>query len=236
MISDEKRARLNERQFFGRRKGPGLSPRQQGLIDDLYPKIGLSKPEKRPGALDPKALFGPQFSRFALEIGFGKGEHLAHQAIRQPDTGFFGCEPYINGLVGFLDTVAREGLGNVRVYDDDARDLIDALPDGSLDMVYLLHPDPWHKRRHAKRRFVNPHNLDALARILRRGGELRIVTDDPVYRQWTAMRMSQRSDFDWLAESPKDWRTAPDDWLFTRYALKADREGRWDCYFRYRRL
>lgn len=235
-ISEEKRARLNARQFFGRRKGPGLRPRQRALLAKEYPRFGIACPDRRAGALDVAALFPAHCVRYALEIGFGKGEHLAHQAALNPDTGFIGCEPFQNGMAALLDRIAHDDFRNVRLYDDDASDIVKALPDKVLDIVYLLHPDPWPKRRHAKRRFVNPGNLDALARILKPGGVLQIVTDDPVYRRWTAIRMAQRVDFEWLADGPKDWKTAPPDWLVTRYAAKAEREGRWDCFFQYRRL
>lgn len=235
-ISEDKRARLNARQFFGRRKGPGLRPRQQAILAEDYPRFAIPLPTSEFGLLDVAALFPAHCKYFALEIGFGKGEHLAHQAALKPDTGFIGCEPFMNGMASFLDKVVTADLRNVRVYDDDARDIIDALPEGSLDVVYLLHPDPWHKRRHARRRFVNPDNLDALARILKSGGLLQIVTDDAVYRQWTAIRMNQRRDFEWEAERPGDWRDPPSDWIVTRYAAKAGREGRLDCFFRYRRL
>jgi tRNA (guanine-N7-)-methyltransferase len=251
MISEERRARLNERQFFGRRKGPALSPRQQDVMVRGYARYGIDLPEKSsaassskasdPGdqgavALDLPALFPAGIKSFGLEIGFGKGEHLAHQARTRPEMGLIGCEPFLNGMAACLDVLLRDDITNVRVYMDDARAMIDALPDAGLDIVYLLHPDPWHKKRHAKRRFVNPDNLDALARVLKPGGELRIVTDDPVYRQWTAIRMTERTDFRWMAEKPADWRTPPADWIDTRYALKAEREGRFDCFFRYQKL
>ncbi len=235
-ISEDKRARLNARQFFGRRKGPTLRPRQRLMLERYYPRFAISLPSESIAPLDLEALFPAHCTSFALEIGFGKGEHLAHQAVLKPETGFIGCEPFMNGMASFLDKAVSADLQNVRVYDDDAREIIDALPDGILDAVYLLHPDPWHKRRHARRRFINPSNLDALARILKPGGLLQVVTDDAVYRQWTAIRMNQRADFEWEAERPEDWTVPPPDWLVTRYAAKADREGRRDCFFQYRRL
>lgn len=225
-----------DRRFYGRRRGPGLSPRQKALLERGYARIGIAKPEPQAGALDFDALFGRPYPRHALEIGFGKGEHLAWQAERNPDTAFIGCEPFVNGLASFLGQAEAQKLENVRVYGDDARDILEALPDGSLDLVYLLHPDPWPKRRHAKRRFIAPQNLDLISRVLRDEGEFRIATDHPVYRQWTAVHMAQRQDFEWLAERPADWRQPPVDWLETRYAAKAGREGRSGTYFRYRRL
>ena len=224
------------RSVHGRRKGPKLSPRKQALLERVLPRLRISRPGPRPGGLDLAALFGRGYRRYGLEIGFGKGEHLAARAATEPETGFIGCEPYLNGLVAFLDRAEEQGLENVRVYDDDARHILEALAENALDVVYLIHPDPWPKRRHAKRRFVNPGNLDLLARILRPGGALLIVTDDPVHRQWTAIQMAQRREFEWTAECPADWRQAPAGWIETRYAEKAERAGRSDTFFLYRRM
>jgi len=223
------------RRFYGRRKGPRLSPRKRDILARLYARLGLARPAPKPGELDLEAAFGRPYPRYALEIGFGKGEHLAARAAAEPETGFIGCEPYINGLAAFLDEAERRGLDNVRVYGDDARDILDALPDTALETVYLIHPDPWPKRRHAKRRFVNPVNLGAVARVLKDCGRFVVVTDDPVYRQWTAIQMARRQDFSWTAERPVDWRTPPDDWVETRYAEKAGQAGRSDTFFIYRR-
>ncbi|GHF16311.1 tRNA (guanine-N(7)-)-methyltransferase [Kordiimonas sediminis] len=223
-----------EQRFFGRRKSHALSDRKQSLMDDLLPSISVNLPEGD-AAFDPVSLF-PAAKKIWLEIGFGKGEHMAWQAERNPDVGFIGCEPYINGTVGLLSKIDEEGIDNIRVYADDARHVIWKLPDASVDRVFLLHPDPWRKRRHARRRFVNKHNLDDLARIIRPGGELRVGTDHAGYREWTAIQMSHRDDFVWQAERPSDWRIRPDDWCETRYEAKSLREGRPAVYFRYKRV
>lgn len=226
-----------ELRFFGRRKGPALSGRQQGLVQDLLPRISVPvapTPDGAPGSLDPFGLFGKKPRTCWLEIGFGKGEHLAWQAAHNPDVGLIGCEPYLNGVAGLLTYVQEESIDNIRIYGDDARHVLSRLPDASLERVFLLHPDPWPKRRHARRRFVNPPNLDQIARVLEDGGEFRIGTDHPVYREWTAIQMSFREEFEWLAEQPDDWLSRPDDWPETRYEAKA-LEGK-ATYFRYRRL
>lgn len=235
MATDSADRRTESPRFHGRRKGPSLSPRKKDILAGMYPRLGLSLPEQRAGTVDPGALFDHRPARIELEIGFGKGEHLARRAMAHPETGFIGCEPYLNGMVAFLDRAQADGIGNVRVYDDDARHILDALPEASLDHVHLIHPDPWPKRRHAGRRFVNPENLARLARVLKNGGRLDIVTDHPVYRQWALIRLTRHPDFDWLATRAADWRLPPADWAETRYALKAQREGRWDCFLRYRR-
>ncbi len=225
-----------ELRFFGRRKGPSLSDRKQSLIDDLLPTIsvpvdGADSGEGR--AIDLDGLFKGKAQRYWLEIGFGKGEHLAWQAQKNPDIGLIGCEPYLNGVAGLLSFIDDEAINNIRIYGDDARHVLKALPDASLERVFLIHPDPWPKRRHARRRFINPPNLDQIARVLTDGGEFRVGTDHPIYREWTALQMSLRDDFVWLAEGPADWQARPDDWPETRYEAKA-LEGK-ATYFRYRR-
>ena len=223
-----------ERRFFGRRKGPSFSMRQQGLMDTLLPQLSVKIPEGNALKLEPKDIFGSDKREVWLEIGFGKGEHLAWQAQKNPDVGLIGCEPYLNGVVGLLAHVEENKIDNIRIYGDDARHVIWALPDASIDRVFLIHPDPWPKKRHARRRFVNPANLDDLARILKDNGEFRVGTDHPIYREWTSLQMAARSDFEWLAESPADWLTRPGDWPETRYEIKA-LEGR-ATYFRFKRL
>ncbi|MCJ9428258.1 tRNA (guanine(46)-N(7))-methyltransferase TrmB [Kordiimonas marina] len=222
-----------ERRFFGRRKGKPLSGRKQSMMDELLPRLSVTVPEGDT-MIDPAALFGAPKKELWLEIGFGKGEHLAWQAQAHPDVGLIGCEPYLNGVAGLLAHIEDNDIQNIRIYGDDARHVIWKLPDASVDRVFLLHPDPWPKTRHARRRFVGRHNLDDLARIMKDGAEFRVGTDHPIYREWTALQMSGRTDFEWLANGPEDWLTRPDDWPETRYEAKA-LEGR-ATYFRFRRV
>jgi len=217
------------RRLYGRRQGHALRQGQQGLVDDLLPRVSV--PE---GPLDARALFGDDRPLW-LEIGFGAGEHLAGQAAAHPDVGLIGCEPFLNGVVGALGHIDRGGLGNVRLHMGDALGVLERLPDASLDRLFLLHPDPWPKARHAKRRFMNPGPLDVIAAKLKPGGEFRFGTDHPVYCRWAMMQMDRRRDFDWLATGPGDWQVRPADWPETRYEAKARRIGHEVWYFRYRR-
>lgn len=220
--------------FFGRRKGPSLSDRKQGLMDGLLPRISVQIPEGDDEQIDLEALFGAKKAEVWLEIGFGKGEHMAWQGQHNPDKGMIGCEPYLNGVAGLLTQIEEQGIDNIRVYGDDARHVLWKLPDASVDRVFLIHPDPWPKKRHARRRFVNPDNLNEIARVLKDGGEFRVGTDHPIYREWTALQMSAREDFEWQAKEPSDWLIRPDDWPETRYEVKA-LEGH-ATYFRFTRL
>jgi tRNA (guanine-N7-)-methyltransferase len=186
------------------------------------------------GPIDAKTLFGDE-RPIEFEIGFGSGEHLAAQAAARPDHGFIGCEPFLNGVVGALLHIREKALTNVRLHMGDALSVLDRIPDASLDRLYLLHPDPWPKARHAKRRMMNRGPLDMIARKLKPGGEFRLGTDDPTYCRWSMMVMDQRRDFEWLAKEPRDFLTRPDDWPQTRYEAKARRKGHEVWYFRYQR-
>lgn len=167
------------------------------------------------------SLFTPPVMDVWLEIGFGGGEHLAALAAEHRGIGFIGCEPYVNGIANFLVLVERLGLGNVRIFDDDARLILDRLPEASIGRAALLFPDPWPKKRHANRRFICPETLDALARSLRNGAELRIATDQPLLVRWTLAAVIAHPAFRWAPQGPEDWRCRPSDWPSTRYEQKA---------------
>jgi tRNA (guanine-N7-)-methyltransferase len=219
------------RRLYGRRSGHRLREGQAALLEALLPAISV--PET--GPIDARILFGED-RPLHFEIGFGSGEHLAYRADLLPDHGFIGCEPFLNGVVGALLHVREKHLANVRLHMGDALEVLERLPDASLRFVYLLHPDPWPKARHAKRRMVNHGPLDLIAAKLQPSGEFRLGTDDPVYCRWSMMIMNQRRDFEWLAESARDFLTRPGGWPETRYEAKARRKGHEVWYFRYRRL
>ena len=216
--------------LYGRSSGHKLRPAQQELLDRLLPQIAV--PEE--GEVTSRQLFGDN-RPLHLEIGFGSGEHLAARADLLPDHGFIGCEPFVNGVAAALAHIRDQHLANVRIHRGDALDVLRRLPDGSLGFVYLLHPDPWPKARHAKRRMINDGPLDLIAAKLQFGGELRLGTDDSTYCRWSMMVMNRRRDFEWLAQRPSDFLERPGGWPETRYEAKARREGREVWYFRYRR-
>lgn len=218
------------RRLYGRRQGHKLRVGQQALVDQLLPTIEVP----RDGPLDAAGLFGAA-RPLALEIGFGGGEHLAAQAAMHTGLGFIGCEPFLNGVVAALAHVREHGLGNVRLHMGDALDILERLPDASLERAWLLHPDPWPKARHAKRRFMNDGPIGLLARKLKPGGLFRFGTDHPVYCRWAMMVMRRAADFEWLAETPEDFLVRPADWPETRYEAKARRLGHEVWYFGYRR-
>jgi tRNA (guanine-N7-)-methyltransferase len=219
------------RRLYGRRQGHVLRAGQAALVDELLPRVAVPTE----GPLTAERLFGDA-RPMQVEIGFGAGEHLAEQAKAAPATGFIGCEPFLNGVVGALGHIRDGGLGNVRLHMGDALEVIERLPDASLERVYLLHPDPWPKARHAKRRMMNHGPMDLIAAKLKPGGEFRLGTDDEIYCRWAMMIMDQRRDFTWQAQSPGDFLTRPDDWPETRYERKARRHGHEVWYFRFVRV
>ncbi|KAB7648026.1 tRNA (guanosine(46)-N7)-methyltransferase TrmB [Polymorphobacter fuscus] len=218
------------RRLYGRRTGHKLRVGQAALVEHRLPEVSVPTE----GGLDSQRLFGDDRPLW-LEIGFGRGEHMAAQAAANPQVGIIGAEPFLDGVVGALLEIEARSLPNIRLHNGDALDVIDRLPDASLDKVFLLHPDPWPKFRHAKRRFVNPGPLALVARVLKPGGEFRIGTDHPVYCRWALAQMQQSPDFDWQVEAPTDWQQRADDWPQTRYEIKARAHGHEVWYFRYRR-
>jgi len=220
--------------FYGRRHGRKLRPGRRTLLDERLPRLAVTLPATGE-ELDLARLFGAPPPALWLEIGFGAGEHLAAQAASHPGIAFIGAEVFVNGIASLLDHLDRRGLSNVRLFPDDARLLLPALPAASLDRVFLLFPDPWPKHRHAARRFVCRANLDRLARLMRPGAELRIASDDPGHIAWALGQALAHPAFAWLARSADDWRHPPPDWAATRYEGKALAAGRRPAYLRFRR-
>ncbi len=222
------------RALYGRKRGRPLRPGRRRLIETLLPRLAVALPEGA-AMLDPAALFPRPMAALWLEVGFGAGEHLAFQAERHPEVGFIGCEAFVDGIAGLLVLVRERGLDNVRLFADDARRLIAALPDASLDRCFVLFPDPWPKTRHHKRRFVSPETLDQLARVLGDGAELRFASDHAGYARWTLERFQRHPAFVWTARRPSDWRQRPGDGPATRYEAKALAAGRRCLYLSFRR-
>jgi tRNA (guanine-N7-)-methyltransferase len=227
-IAREKRGTL-----FGRRKGHKLRAHQAGLIENLLPRLALDINAPAPAGL--VDLFGPDTREARLEIGFGGGEHLIAEARNSPDTGFIGCEPYINGMAKILAQIEAHDVGNIRLFAGDAVELLAWLPPQSVSRIDLIHPDPWPKRRHWKRRFVQDASIATMARVLKLRGEFRFVSDIADYCAWTLWHLLRSPDFVWLAERADDWRLPWEGYTMTRYGQKAAREGRVAAYLRFRR-
>lgn len=221
------------RNFYGRLKGKHLKDSQKGYLEEDLAALS-------PGAvdwaanparddLDLNALFGGNDTW--LEVGFGGGEHVIHQAAANPDVGIIGCEPYINGVAMLLGKVRNASVDNLRIYPGDVRDMFDVLPDASISKAFLLYPDPWPKARHHRRRFVTPEHLEPLMRVLKTGAEFRVATDIPDYVRQTLEEVPPAG-FELVKQGGDAW----DDWISTRYEQKALREGRTPHYLTFRKL
>ena len=210
-----------------------MRPGQRDLLATLLPELSIDLPER--GSLDPRRLFPAAPAELWLEIGFGAGEHLAEQATAHPDIGFLGAEVFENGVVKLLAEVQRRRLGNVRVFVDDARLLLAALPEACLGRVFILFPDPWPKQRHHKRRIVSPLALQQIARAMKDRAELRLATDDPGYLRAMLELVPVHPAFAWRAQGPSDWLQRSPDWPATRYEAKAVAAGRIPHFLRFTR-
>ncbi|MES5486731.1 tRNA (guanosine(46)-N7)-methyltransferase TrmB [Bradyrhizobium sp. INPA03-11B] len=220
--------------FFGRRKGHRLRSHQADLIDNLLPHLSVDIALPAPAALT--ELFDDGTEHVRLEIGFGGGEHLIAEAQAFPKTGFIGCEPYVNGMAKILTQIEALNIGNIRLFAGDAAELLAWAPARSLARIDLIHPDPWPKRRHWKRRFVQDATVAAMTRLLPPGGEFRFVSDIDDYCAWTLAHLMRSPDFAWLAERAIDWLEPWPNYTMTRYGAKAEREGRKAAYLRFRRV
>jgi len=231
--------------FFGRRKGRTIRKAKSLLLERFLPMVKID--EKT--VWEKEKLFGMPVGKVCLEIGFGDGAHLAGLSLNEKDTGFIGVEVFQNGVAHLLSlitgikeaehipddiSILPERVDNVRIYDDDVRLLFDKIPDDFFDKIYLLFPDPWPKKRHADRRFINEKNLKNMARILKKGGLLQIATDHKVYKHHVLHIMHACPDFVWTAQKSDDWRLPPEDWVETKYQKKALKEGRKPVFFEYR--
>lgn len=230
------RTAFPDKKFYGRRRGRRLRGSQQALVDTLLPALRVPPPKPPTAApeadrdLDPRRLFTSEPSRIWLEIGFGGGEHLAEQASRHPDIGFIGAEVFLNGIAKLLAAIDSRQIDNIRLWPEDARDLLTRLPDASLDRIFLLFPDPWPKARHADRRFLAPATIAELARVLKDGGTFRLASDHPVYQEWMVEHMANSPLFKPEGTDKQPPTERPDDWAPTRYEAKARREGRTPIY------
>jgi tRNA (guanine-N7-)-methyltransferase len=218
---------------YGRRRGQRLRPGRSRLLALHLPEVELVVPES--GRIEPGTLFADRRPLW-LEIGFGGGEHLAAQAAAHPDCGLIGCEPFISGVARLLALAEVLALTNLRIVVDDARLLLAALPDGCLERIFVLFPDPWPKARHHKRRIVNATTAAQFARLLLPGGELRLATDDMGYARAMLLALLPVRELAWQVRGPSDWRARPADWPATRYEDKAQEAGRQCVFLRFRRL
>jgi tRNA (guanine-N7-)-methyltransferase len=228
------------RRVYGRRKGRPLNPARQKALDELLEKLKASLPEQPEKKQSPQSFFPLPKDQIHMEIGFGDGEHLAAR-IRQSlseNIGFIGAEPYMNGMAAFLKRVEDFSLphDSIKIWMDDAIRLIQSFDDHSLDLLYVLNPDPWPKLRHHKRRIINQANLDLFARVLKPGATLIMTTDVTDLAEWMVTQASIHPSFEWTAQNRQDWTKPPEDWISTRYEEKGRAAGRTELFLIFKRL
>lgn len=222
------------RKIWGRKQNRPLKEYQKNLLETLLPQLQISL---KPGVMiDPTTLFPRPKEDYHLEIGFGGGEHLAARALQAPEIGFIGCEPFINGVASLVKHIDTQAIDNVCIVIDDARLLLAALPDQCVSRIYILFPDPWHKKRHHKRRIVAAETIDDLSRVLKSGGALYLATDIIDYAEWMQETLKPRAEFTLemgdrqaLTERPLDWPPP------TKYETKGTKAGRDAHYMIYRK-
>ena len=219
---------------YGRRRTKGLRNTRADAMDEVLPRVQPKLPEGD-ALFDPASFFDTKVKEVWFEIGFGNGEHILHQAVNNPDVGLIGCEPFMNGVAALCVGIDEKKVMNIRIWPDDARMLMTRFKPGSLDRLFLLHPDPWPKTRHHKRRFVQTETLDEIARLLKPGAEFRMATDHPELATWLLDKTYAHPAFTWTANAADDWRTPPADWPETRYGQKGVKQGRPPVYFSFRR-
>lgn len=209
------------RQFWSRASGRPLNQQRRDALEAVMPwaKITLTKEGQQDQ--NPRDWFDPEKKEIWLEIGFGNGEHLHQQAVNNPDVGLIGCEPFVNGISMLCKQMQETQTKNIRIWDEDARVLLQSLTDNSLDRCFVLFADPWPKKKHHKRRMVNPETLDWLSRVMVSGSQLRMATDHPDLAEWMLYHTINHPDFYWTAEAQSDWKKEPADWVRTRYQEKA---------------
>lgn len=223
------------RRVYGRRHTRSLSTARQAAFETLLQVLQIPKETLDRGNLVARDLFDRDFSSFWLEIGFGNGEHLKQEMEANPGMGFIGAEPFVNGMAAFLDSIEASPKENIRVYMDDAMTVVDALADGVLDGIYILNPDPWPKKRHWKRRIVQPEHVEKFVRVLKPGGKLIMTTDIDPLAEWMLTHAINNPALRWTADKPEDWQTPPPGWSPTKYERKGAAKGRRQTYLVFER-
>lgn len=221
----EAAAPAQKRQFYGRRKGKKLRTQQQDAFDSILPAAATALPAGD-APVNPASFFAAPVKQVWMEIGFGHGEHLAWHAKNNPDVGFIGCEPFINGIAALCLQMREHNLDNIRIWPDDARLLLSRLPAQSLDRLFIINADPWPKKRHHKRRFIQTEMLDKLHALLKPGAEFRMATDHPDLAEWLVEKTCYHPGFEWQATCAADWQTRPADLPETKFQNKGLKAGR----------
>jgi tRNA (guanine-N7-)-methyltransferase len=223
---------LEDLHFYGRRRSRRMHNHRQTQFDAVAERFFIPAPTENDTSIDPRSFFTTEqkLDDVWLEIGFGHGEHIINQAQLNPQIGLVGIEPFINGIASAAIAIQEKSIENIRIYPDDAMQMINRFPAASFSRIFLFFPDPWPKVRHHKRRFIQTETVAMLARLLPEGGTLHLATDIPDLADWMIMHVLENPQFTWTAERQSDWTTPPQNWVTTKYQHKAIREGRSSVY------
>jgi tRNA (guanine-N7-)-methyltransferase len=208
---------------YGRIKARKLAQEQEIALPEIMAKYGFKQLEQG-------------YDKIILEIGFGMGEHILHRAQNDPQSLYIGVEPFVNGVAKLCKDIKNSGVTNIRIHNGDARELIETFPDSCIDKIYLMHPDPWPKPRHHKRRIVNEQTLDMFARILKPHGQMQVATDWLDYARWILRHFLACPRFEWQAQSKTDWESEPEGHIQTKYQKKSLKEGRKAVFMLFERI
>ncbi|MFK7840555.1 MAG: tRNA (guanine(46)-N(7))-methyltransferase TrmB [Bdellovibrionales bacterium] len=226
----------NQKRVYGRRQGRPLNTSRKAVLETVLPEVVIEERYLTENAdLEPCAIFDAGFDECWFEIGFGSGEHLVGLMDLNPQNAYIGAEPYINGMTSFLKDIEDMAKERVRVHMDDAMIVANSLADNSLDGMYVLNPDPWHKKRHYKRRIIHQDNLDVFARILKPSTPLIMSTDVPDLADWMVTQAMMHDAFEWEAKCANDWRVPPKDWITTQYETKGAKNSQSMIYLFFKR-
>lgn len=216
---------------FARRIGKSLSFYQKDIISNYLPQVNNATPLVITN--DKVFLKETNIKKIIIEIGFGNGLHLAQRALNHPEILFIGCEPYLNGVASLLKEIKSSNIPNIYIWNNDANILLNMIPDNFLNEVHILFPDPWPKKKHQKRRIINQTSLKLISQKLKNNGELIIATDHAEYAKYILLNLISSNNFNTNATDVLQWQKFPDDWIKTKYQLKAEEDGLKCFYFNF---
>ena len=234
---DNQDSAYKKRSLFGRRQGRSLGGERSRVLEEILPRITPNKQHlSEDYSHPPSTYFEKDFSKYILEIGFGHGERLSQHSQNEPDTAFLGAEPFVNGMAAFLKNIANQNHDNIRVIMDDGMIIARSIKPESLDAIYVLNPDPWHKTRHHKRRLINQETLDIFAKILKPNGQLVMSTDVPYLAEWMCTHANTHAAFTWAAKRRTDWEKEPKNWITTKYEQKGAKGAKKMVYLNFEKI
>ena len=204
----------NQKKFYGRRKGRRISSMNLKLLENYSNKFYLQEEQIC-------KLASYEYNKNILEIGFGNGDNLVNMSLNKPNNLFIGCDAYYNGCVKLLKKIVNKNIKNIKIWPDDIHLIIKKFKKNFFDLILILQPDPWPKKKHKKRRLIQQKFLDDLNQILKYEGKLIISTDHDVMKSWVLEHFHIRNDFLWIKNGYYYTNIKPKWIINTKYSNKA---------------